>query len=92
MPVGDREGCFTTGQERFVRMHMLGIARFTREILFDEKTGGTVHMALGARYPETGSQNQSAVHWDLICDLRQVGRVEVDGQPFLVGGQFCVKQ
>jgi aminopeptidase len=70
-----------------------GITRFSKNILFDEKIGGTVHMALGAGYPETGSTNQSAIHWDMICDLRQGGRVEVDGQPFLVAGRFvpCYK-
>jgi aminopeptidase len=66
------------------------VTRFTRNILFDEKIGGTVHMAIGAGYPETGNTNQSAVHWDLICDLRQGGRVEVDGTPFLVDGKYVV--
>jgi aminopeptidase len=65
-----------------------GITRFIKNILFDEKIGGTVHMALGAGYPDTGSVNQSAIHWDLICDLRQGGRVEVDGAPFLVDGRY----
>lgn len=67
-----------------------GITRFTRNILFDEKIGGTVHMAVGAGYPETGSQNQSAVHWDMICDLRESGELTVDGQVFLKDGQFTV--
>jgi aminopeptidase len=67
-----------------------GITRFIKNILFDEKIGGTVHMAVGAGYPETGSTNQSAVHWDLICDLRQGGSIAVDGQPFLENGQFVV--
>ncbi|MGH2532540.1 MAG: aminopeptidase [Thermomicrobiales bacterium] len=66
------------------------VTRFTRNILFDEKIGGTIHLALGAGYPETGSTNQSAVHWDMICDLRQGGRVEVDGEPFLVEGNYVV--
>ena len=47
------------------------IDRFTGNILFDEKIGGTFHMALGAGYPETGSKNHSAIHWDMICDLRK---------------------
>jgi aminopeptidase len=64
------------------------VTRFTRNILFDEKIGGTVHMAIGAGYPETGNTNQSSVHWDLICDLRQGGRVDVDGEPFLVDGRY----
>ena len=67
-----------------------GIDRFTRNILFDEKIGGTVHVALGRGYPETGSTNQSAVHWDLICDQRQGGEVDVDGQPFVRDGRFVV--
>jgi aminopeptidase len=66
------------------------ISRFTRQILLDEKIGGTVHMALGAGYPDSGSQNKSAIHWDMICDLRQGGRVEADGTPFLVDGKFVV--
>ncbi|MFL5758309.1 MAG: aminopeptidase [Thermomicrobiales bacterium] len=66
------------------------ITRFTRQILLDEKIGGTVHMALGAGYPDSGSLNRSAIHWDMICDLRQGGRVEVDGAPFLVDGAFMV--
>jgi len=64
------------------------LSRFTKNTLLDEKIGGTVHLALGAGYPETGSANRSAVHWDLVCDLRQGGRVEVDGVPFLVDGQY----
>ncbi|MDP9364393.1 MAG: aminopeptidase [Chloroflexota bacterium] len=66
------------------------IQRFTKNILFDEKIGGTVHMAVGAGYPETGSVNESAVHWDLICDLRDGGEVDVDGEPFLRNGRFVV--
>jgi aminopeptidase len=66
------------------------ITRFTKNILFDEKIGGTVHMALGAGYPETGNSNESAIHWDLICDLRLGGAVDVDGEPFLRDGQYVV--
>jgi aminopeptidase len=64
--------------------------RFIRNILFDEKIGGTIHMALGAGYPETGNTNQSAIHWDMIADIREGGRVEVDGQPFLVDGEYVL--
>lgn len=67
-----------------------GIQRFIRNILFDEKIGGTVHMAVGAGYPETGSVNTSAVHWDMICDLRDGGSIDVDGQPFMRDGRFLV--
>lgn len=64
------------------------LQQFTKNILLDEKIGGTVHLALGAGYPDTGSLNRSAVHWDLICDLRADGRVEVDGKVFLEGGRI----
>jgi aminopeptidase len=67
-----------------------GITRFTKNILLDEKMGGTVHMALGNGYPDSGSTNRSAIHWDMICDLRQGGQVTVDGIPFLVDGRFAV--
>jgi len=62
----------------------------TNHILFDEKIGGTVHMALGTGYPETGSQNRSAIHWDMICDLRQGGEVWVDGVLFAKDGEFQI--
>ncbi|HTI15640.1 MAG TPA: aminopeptidase [Dictyobacter sp.] len=62
----------------------------TRQILFDEKMGGTVHMALGNSYPETGGTNQSALHWDMICDLRQQGEVWIDDTLFLKDGTFLV--
>ena len=67
-----------------------GIDRGTREVLLDEKIGGTVHMALGRSYPETGGLNESAVHEDLVCDLRQGGRVTVDGEDLQVDGKFVV--
>jgi aminopeptidase len=62
-----------------------GIQRPTGMILLDEKIGGTVHLALGRSYPETGGVNESAVHWDLICDLRDGGRLTLDGQPIPAG-------
>ncbi len=58
-----------------------GLDRPTGVILLDEKIGGTVHLALGRSYPETGGVNESAVHWDLICDLRDGGRLLADGAP-----------
>jgi aminopeptidase len=67
-----------------------GVQRFTKNILFDEKIGGTVHMAVGTGYPETGSKNRSAIHWDMICDLRQGGEVWVDGLLFAKDGEFQV--
>jgi aminopeptidase len=65
-----------------------GITRPIGAILFDEKIGGTVHLALGRSYPETGGVNASAVHWDLICDLRDGGRLTADGTEIQVDGQF----
>jgi aminopeptidase len=56
--------------------------------LFDEKIGGTFHLALGRSYRETGGTNQSALHWDLVTDLRGGGRIELDGEPFMVDGRF----
>jgi aminopeptidase len=67
-----------------------GIDRFTKNILFDEKIGGTIHLAVGAGYPDTGSQNQSAIHFDMICDLRQGGEVTVDGATFMKDGKYVV--
>ena len=66
------------------------IQRFTKSILYDEKIGGTLHVAVGSGYPETGSQNQSAVHWDFICDMRQESEILVDGELFYRNGQFVV--
>ncbi|MGH2349769.1 MAG: aminopeptidase [bacterium] len=66
------------------------IQRFTRNILFDEKIGGTLHMALGAGYPETGSKNQSGLHWDMICDLRNGTEVKADGELIYRAGKFLI--
>src|SRR2546425_3691587 len=67
-----------------------GIDRFTKEILLDEKIGGTVHLAIGMSYPETGGKNNSAVHWDMVCDRRSGGRIPVDGTELQVDGKFAV--
>ena len=66
-----------------------GITKFTKNTLFDEKIGGTCHAALGAAYPETGGKNDSGLHWDMVCDLRQPGcRIEVDGRVILEAGKL----
>src|SRR5215208_899842 len=67
-----------------------GIATGTKEILLDEKIGGTVHMAVGMSYPESGGTNSSAVHWDMVCDLREGGSITVDGQELQRDGKFLV--
>ena len=66
-----------------------GVQRFTKNILFDEKIGGTMHMALGASYPETGGKNVSALHWDIVCDLRE-GKVYADGELCYENGKFLI--
>jgi aminopeptidase len=85
----------TDAGARFVGEFAIGtneaIKRFTREILFDEKIGGSFHMALGAGYPETGSKNESAIHWDMICDLRDGGEISVDNQLIYQSGKFLIK-
>jgi aminopeptidase len=66
------------------------VDRGTKNVLFDEKMGGTVHLALGESYPETGGVNHSALHWDMVCDLRQKGEVWVDDVLFLQDGKILV--
>jgi aminopeptidase len=68
-----------------------GIDRFTGQILFDEKIGGSIHLALGNSYPQTGGVNRSAIHWDLICDLRKEGKIIVDGELFYQNGKFVLE-
>lgn len=67
-----------------------GIDRPIGAILFDEKIGGTVHLAVGRSYPETGGTNESAVHWDMICDLRGGGRLTADGEVVQEDGRFSL--
>ncbi|MBE3599365.1 MAG: aminopeptidase [Limnochordaceae bacterium] len=67
------------------------IQRFTREMLFDEKIGGTVHLAVGAGYPETGSKNESGVHWDMLCDMRDGGEIYGDGRLIYRSGKFLLE-
>jgi len=67
-----------------------GIQRFTKNTLFDEKIGGAIHLALGKGYPESGSKNKSAIHWDMVCDLRKGGEVRVDGTLFLKDGKIVI--
>jgi aminopeptidase len=64
------------------------VDRFTRNVLFDEKIGGTIHMALGAGYAESGSKNDSLLYWDMICDMRTGGRIYVDDELFYDSGDF----
>ena len=68
-----------------------GISRFTGQILFDEKIHGSIHLAVGRGYPETGSENASAIHWDMICDMREGGEIWVDDELFYKDGEFTIE-
>jgi aminopeptidase len=86
------EGASVLGE--FAFGNNAGIKRGIRNILFDEKIGGTVHLALGNSYPETGGKNVSALHWDMICDLRAAaggGEVYVDDTLFLKDGTLMLQ-
>lgn len=65
-----------------------GIKDFTRNMLFDEKIGGTIHMAIGDSMPEAGGQNRSTIHWDMLCDMRSGGKIYADGELFYENGKF----
>ena len=67
------------------------IDRFTRNILLDEKIGGTMHLALGAGFKQAGGDNSSALHWDMICDLREEGEVYADGELVWKAGSFVAE-
>lgn len=62
------------------------IPRFTKDMLFDEKLGGTIHLAVGTGFPETGGQNKSGLHWDLLCDMKDA-EITVDGEAFYRHGR-----
>jgi aminopeptidase len=67
-----------------------GITKFTKNMLFDEKMGGTIHMALGNSYPESGGKNQSAIHWDILKDMKKDGEIYADQKLFYKNGQFVI--
>ena len=67
-----------------------GIQKFTKSILYDEKIGGSFHMAVGIGYPETGSKNVSSIHWDMICDVREDSEIHVDGELLYKDGKFMI--
>ena len=68
------------------------VKRYTKNTLFDEKIGGTIHLALGAGYPETGNKNRSGLHWDMVCDLRNGGEIYADGELIQKNGRFLNKK
>jgi aminopeptidase len=67
-----------------------GIQRFTKNMLFDEKMGGTIHLAVGAGFPEAGGKNESGIHWDMLCDMAD-GEITVDGDLFYRDGRIAVE-
>ena len=66
------------------------IKRFSKNILFDEKIGGTCHLAVGNAYPETGGKNKSSLHWDMVCDLKKGGEIIADGKTIYRNGKFTI--
>jgi aminopeptidase len=67
-----------------------GITKFTQNMLFDEKIGGTIHMAVGAAYPTSGGKNESSVHWDMLADMKTGGRIFADGELVYKDGNFII--
>lgn len=68
-----------------------GITRFTGEILFDEKINSSIHLAVGTGFPETKSQDESVIQWDMICDIRDGGVLEIDGEQVYKNGNFTIQ-
>ncbi len=66
------------------------IDKFTKNMLFDEKIGGTIHMAVGASYPETGGKNDSSVHWDMLADMSDGGKIYADDELIYENGEFII--
>ena len=66
------------------------IDRFIGNMLFDEKMGGTIHLAVGSGFSDIGSKNQSGIHWDMLCDMKKGGRILIDGDLFYESGKFMV--
>jgi aminopeptidase len=68
----------------------MGIQKFTRNMLYDEKIGGTIHMAVGACYPETGGKNNSSIHWDMLADMKDGGEIYADDELIYQNGEFVI--
>jgi aminopeptidase len=87
------EMCAADPNARYLGEFALGmnyeIDRFSHNILFDEKLGGTFHLALGSGYPETGSRNKSTIHWDMICGMQEDSEMMVDGEIIYRNGNFA---
>jgi aminopeptidase len=82
------EGADRIGEAAFGTNY--AITRFTKNMLFDEKIGGTIHFALGNSYPESGGVNKSSIHWDILKDMKKDGEIRADGKLFYENGQFLI--
>ena len=87
--LGTDEGARRVGE--FAIGTNYAVQRFTRNTLFDEKIGGTVHLALGASIPESGGVNESGIHWDMVTDMRSGGKIYADGKLIYKDGQFRIE-
>jgi len=67
-----------------------GITRYMKNTLFDEKIDGTVHLAVGNGFPDLGGTNESTIHWDIVKDLRDAGRIELDGELVQENGRWLI--
>jgi aminopeptidase len=86
--LGMDEGARRLGEAAFGTNY--NIRRFTKNTLFDEKIGGTIHLALGSSFEEIGGRNKSALHWDMVCDMREGGAAYADGKLFYKDGKFVL--
>ncbi|NOY88895.1 MAG: aminopeptidase, partial [FCB group bacterium] len=79
---------------RFIGEFAIGtnyeIKEFTKNTLFDEKIGGTCHLAVGASIPESGGKNQSSLHWDMVCNLKKDSQIKADGKVIYRNGKFAI--
>jgi aminopeptidase len=66
------------------------VNHFSKDILLDEKIGGTIHIALGRAYPKVGGTNQSAIHWDIVKDMRREGEIFIDGKLIFQNGKVLL--
>lgn len=82
------EGARTLGE--FAIGTNYGIQKFTGSILYDEKIGGSFHIATGLGFPELGGKNVSATHWDFICDIKDDSEIRVDGELLYKDGKFVI--
>ena len=83
--INSYEGSLIVGELGIVNNYV--IQYFTKNMLFDEKIGGTIHIAVGMGFPECGGKNESALHWDMLCDMSK-GKITVDGELFYENGKF----